>query len=443
MTTGRILFVADSDSQLVTAHRLASHIAGELNWDVFGNIVPAKNRVSRRQIITARLDCPLTFFSMRNLVTETLLEYDAIVAFLPGARLHRLLTRLQWLVRQKNLPKRPVLITGYNGVVYEKHLEGLSWRLGYDLICINSDRDRERFTELQSQLGSDSSELVQTGVLLAQNSELLASLTQNKKTKRIKNVLFACQAIVPQALEEREYLIDKLRDYALTHPERGVYVKPRTLPGEATFHDEEFHFEELYRQRYGEKQPPNLYFAYGSFKTYLKRIDLLITVSSTAVFEAMAAGVPGAILTDVGIKESLGNHFFLGSGMMTTMDSLIADTVPRVNPDWLAYNGLGSQDSLSNATNAVKRLLDEQERAQCFLPFKDIFYDRQLTPYIYSELLPRDEDVKPMIWESISRKAKKLRDKPSQFFHDAWDKQARRLEDAGLIRRNGATKPKD
>ena len=74
--------------------------------------------------------------------------------------------------------------------------------------------------------------------------------------------------------------------------------------------------------------------AAGDMGEVLSRTDLLVTVSSTAAVEAIHRGIPTAILTDFGIRESLGNAHFLGSGCLAAFDDLDAGAHPVADGRW-------------------------------------------------------------------------------------------------------------
>ncbi len=68
--------------------------------------------------------------------------------------------------------------------------------------------------------------------------------------------------------------------------------------------------------------------------------DLLVTVSSTAALESLHRSIPTAILTDLGIREALGNHHFLGSGCLASWDQIDSGLLPTGDPVWLAAQGV-------------------------------------------------------------------------------------------------------
>jgi len=430
-----VLFVVDSESQLKPAYVFACKVAERLGGGVAGNLVPGATRPSRRQITGAKIQAPMTFHGLKHLLEGVILDFGAVVAFLPGSRLLWLRTQLRRKAQINNLRSRPILVTGYNGVVYEGALGGILWRIGYDVVAVNSRRDMDVFEGYLDQLGVDASPLVRSGLMLAQITEpRIEDAVAKARKADIGNVLFACQAVVPSAPEERLYLLERLRDYAMTHPERGVFIKPRARPDERTFHEHPHHYELLYKEAFGKDKPENLHFAYGSFRDMMAKTDLVITVSSTGLLEGLAAGVPGAILTDCGIKEEYGNHFFVGSGLMTTMDDLIANRIPEPNMNWLHNNGFAEDDTLTAASQRVAQLVAEQNGSKELVPFRDVYYTPERAPYVYGRYLPRDTagDVSPE--DAAKNKLRKLVLKPDLFFADAFAKRATKFQQRVLDR---------
>ncbi len=432
MPNSNVLFIADSDSQLRPAYLVATRLAERLGGATFGNLVPSKTRISRRQISNAQVQVPLTFDSLEAVIEKGATEFAAIVVFLPGSRLLRFRLALEAKLRSLNCQRRPILVTGYNGVVYEQHLAGILWRIGYDVVCINSRADEDLFKKQLALLDVESSPLVRSGLMLAQGkAQQLERALGRCEDGAPSGVLFACQAIVPEAQEERVYLLSRLRDYALTHPERDVYVKPRTLPTEDTFHEQPNHYESLFRQEFAGHEIPNLHFAYGSFQDTLKKVDLVVTVSSTALMEGLASGVPGVVLTDCGIKESYGNHFYVGSGMLTTFDRLLVDELPTANRSWLNDNGFDPEDNLSACSTRVVELIEAQRGSEVLLPFQVPYYTRETAPYIYRRFLPKDSPkAKQTSVSGIElrrRKLRKLVANPEAFVRDGIRNQASRV----------------
>lgn len=71
---------------------------------------------------------------------------------------------------------------------------------------------------------------------------------------------------------------------------------------------------------------------------HLDTASALVTVSSTAILEAIARGVPVLALADWGIRRSLVNNAFVDGGFLGTMDDLVAGRFAHPDPEWLAEN---------------------------------------------------------------------------------------------------------
>ena len=80
------------------------------------------------------------------LMHPDLMQFDAIGVFLTGSKISDVRLALGLLPAGE----RPLLFCGFNGVVLEKFMEGMCWRLGYDLICLNGLRDREALERMVS-----------------------------------------------------------------------------------------------------------------------------------------------------------------------------------------------------------------------------------------------------------------------------------------------------
>ena len=90
-------------------------------------------------------------------------------------------------------PKRPVVVTGYVGVVYEKLADGLLLRHGADLVLANSRQDAERFRAVYEGVGADASSVTECALPFLGGARL----------RRAKHdpytVVFAAQPSVPDS----------------------------------------------------------------------------------------------------------------------------------------------------------------------------------------------------------------------------------------------------
>ncbi|WP_461030708.1 DUF6716 putative glycosyltransferase, partial [Streptomyces sparsus] len=231
--------------------------------------------------------------------------------------------------------RRPVLVTGYVGVVYEKLADGLLLRNGADVVLANSAYDAERFRAVYAGVGADPSAVVRCAL------PFLGGEPHRPSTERPFTVTFAVQPSVPASRADRLYLLRRAAEHARTHPEREVLIKLRSKPGEQTTHIEEQPYQRLVGRLPG-GLPANCRLQYGHMGEVLDRTDLLVTVSSTAALESLHRRIPTAVLTDLGIREALGNHHFIGSGCLASWDELDAGLLPKADPEWTTHQGVTS-----------------------------------------------------------------------------------------------------
>lgn len=272
---------------------------------------------------------------------------DVIVLALVGGGVQAMLHGLAhaWQGRTR----RPVVVTGYVGVVYEKLADGLLLRHGADLVLANSRQDAERFRAVYAGVGADDSAVTEVAL------PFLGGAPHTPHDPY--TVVFAAQPSVPETRAERTYLLNRLVQHARMHPERQVLLKLRSKPGEHTTHIEELPYQRL-AQRIG-PLPDNFQTVYGHMGEVLDRTDLLVTVSSTAALESLHRRIPTAVLTDLGVREKLGNHHFLGSGCLTSWDRLDTGEAPEPDRGWLARQGVAADGGYEQSFDAARARIAE------------------------------------------------------------------------------------
>ncbi|WP_406409752.1 hypothetical protein OG923_13225 [Streptomyces halstedii] len=268
--------------------------------------------------------------------------YDVLVLALVGGAVQAMLHGLAAL----RLPRRPVVVTGYVGVVYEKLADGLLLRHGADVVLANSRHDAERFRAVYEGVGADASAVTEAAL------PFLGGEPHRPEEGRT-TVVFAAQPSVPASRADRTYLLRRLVEHARLHPDREVLLKLRSKPGEHTTHIEELPYQRL-AERLPGGLPPNLRLVYGHMGEVLDRTDLLVTVSSTAALESLHRRVPTAVLSDLGVRETLGNHHFVGSGLITSWDRLDGGHLPRPDRTWLAGQGVAADGSYASAYDTAR-----------------------------------------------------------------------------------------
>lgn len=294
-------------------------------------------------------------------------SYDILVLSLVGGGVQAMLHGLAraWHGRAE----RPVVVTGYVGVVYEKLADGLLLRHGADLVLANSRQDADRFREVYDGVGADSSAVTEVAL------PFLGGDTYTGEHDPY-TVVFAVQPSVPDNRRDRDYLLNRAIQHARFHPNREVLLKLRSKPGEHTTHIEELPYQKLVQ---GKDLPANFSLVYGHMGEVLDRTDLLVTISSTAALESLHRRIPTVVLTDLGIREGLGNHHFVGSGCLASWEQLDAGYKPVPDAEWVARQGVMADGSYETAFDAAR------ERIAKLLAGDEM---PALTPYYTAETAP-------------------------------------------------------
>ncbi|MFD6888946.1 DUF6716 putative glycosyltransferase [Streptomyces sp. NPDC059957] len=335
----RVAVLADSDTRwkwgALTARRLAPepdsvHLTGYL---LRGRATPTARQLGEVGVAADRLTEVTCAQFLAELRTPEREPYDVIVLALVGGAVQAVLHGARALWPQP--AARPVFVTGYVGVVYEKLADGLLLRHGADLVLANSRHDAGRFRGVYEGVGADAGAVVETAL------PFLDGQPYEPVSTTAHRVVFAVQPSVPDTRADRAYLLRRAAEHARLHPGREVLIKLRSRPGEHTTHLEELPYQRLAEQLPG-GLPSNCRLVYGNMGEVLDTTDLLVTVSSTAALESLHRGIPTAVLTDLGVRETLGNHHFLGSGCMASWTQLDAGLLPKADPDWLAAQGVGT-----------------------------------------------------------------------------------------------------
>ncbi|OEJ33412.1 DUF6716 putative glycosyltransferase [Streptomyces subrutilus] len=345
----RVAVVADSDTRwkwgALTARRLVPdhQLAGFL---LRGRATPTARQLGE---VGVQGDRP-TEVTCAEFLSEIGREhYDVVVLALVGGAVQAVLHGARALWPEPG--RRPVLVTGYVGVVYEKLADGLLLRHGADLVLANSRHDAERFRAVYEGVGADAGAVTETAL------PFLGGAPYEPAGPRTRTVVFAVQPSVPDSRADRAYLLERAAAHARLHPDREVLIKLRSRPGEHTTHLEEQPYQRLAAKLPG-GLPSNCRLVYGNMGEVLDGTDLLVTVSSTAALESLNRSIPTAVLTDLGIREALGNHHFLGSGCLASWDQLDAGLLPQGDPDWLAAQGVtGGGDPYAGARAKIDGLL--------------------------------------------------------------------------------------
>ncbi len=343
--TLRVAVLADSDTRWKWGSLTANRIAppnSDISLD--GYLLRGRATPTARQL----KEVGVTADSLREVTAVEFLRamekepYDLLVLSLVGGGVQAMLHGLAraWDGRTE----RPVVVTGYVGVVYEKLTDGLLLRHGADLVLANSRQDADRFKAVYDGVGADSSAVTEVAL------PFLGGDTYTGEHDPY-TVVFAVQPSVPDNRRDRDYLLNRAIQHARFHPNREVLLKLRSKPGEHTTHIEELPYQKLVQ---GKDLPANFRLVYGHMGEVLDRTDLLVTISSTAALESLHRRIPTVVLTDLGIREGLGNHHFVGSGCLASWDQLDAGYKPVPDAEWVARQGVAADGAYETAFDAAR-----------------------------------------------------------------------------------------
>ncbi|WP_030145624.1 DUF6716 putative glycosyltransferase [Streptomyces violaceorubidus] len=349
----RVAVLADSDTRWKWGALTATRVRpGDTEIHLDGYLLRGRATPTARQLqeVGVRAD------SLREVTAVEFLRamagargedsYDVLVLALVGGGVQAMLHGLArvW----QDVAERPVVVTGYVGVVYEKLADGLLLRHGADLVLANSRQDADRFRAVYEGVGADAAAVTEVALPFLGGA---AYAGEPGGGEGPRTVVFAAQPSVPDSRRDRTYLLERLIRHARLHPEREVLLKLRSKPGEHTTHIEELPYQKLVQRA---DPPPNFRLVYGHMGEVLDRTDLLVTVSSTAALESLHRRIPTVVLSDLGVREALGNHHFVGSGCLASWDQLDAGHRPAPDPEWVARQGVAADGGYETAFDEAR-----------------------------------------------------------------------------------------
>jgi len=270
---------------------------------------------------------------------------DAVLVAMRGP------TAALMLAMLSDLPQRPVLWSGIPGIALPARRKALVYRAQADLVLVHSHRERDEFLALDRAEG------------LNHRFALTSLPFLERRPSSGDDVVFAAQALVPASRAERRHLVAQLVATAAANPDRRVVLKVRARGGERQTHDERWPLDTLFPTAV----PPNLVVHDGPMGGALDTAGALVSVSSTALIEAVARGIPARVLSDYGVGDQQLNGIFVGSGLIGSTDDLVAGRFVLADPEWAKQNYL--HDERDN--DAAAALRDRvAERSHSGLPVR-------------------------------------------------------------------------
>ncbi len=256
--------------------------------------------------------------------------------------------------RLRTARHRPVLATGLPGISLPATPGAVEFRAGCDLLIVHSRRERRAFGELVESLD------VELDVGLARLPFLPAPSTATRLGSDAGDVVFAAQTRVPPSRDQRRAVLEAL---ARVKPAGSAVVKLRAGAGEEQTHREAFPLALLWAELVAEGRvdPAAVRFVTGSMSDALDGARACVTVSSTAVLEAMASGSSVLVLSDFGVSPELINVVFEYSDCLGSLDDLVAGRFRRPAPAWLTDNYFHTETD-SDWLDQIVRLLRVRDK---------------------------------------------------------------------------------
>lgn len=377
-----LLVVADTDSYLKWGAALAAQLPESWTAELVLIRTPAAPSERQRRVALAG-----TRFSVADVRDVGLEELTALVA---RQRPDAVLLALRGPLVRVVTPivgggaNRPVIVSGFPGLTIPAEEKAVIYREQADLVVLHSRREVREFHAIAERLGVGTVEFglatlpfLRTAARQTVGAGAVGGATgsggagaaagPDGATSDVDldrtDLVFAAQAKVPVEREDRLRMLRWLADAARRRPNRRVVVKVRARAGEAQTHREDYDYGALLadaevRAELGGTLPPNLIVEDGPMSDHLARASALVTVSSTAVLEAIADGVPALLIDDFGVTPKLINTVFEGSGLFAGADALVAGEVRHPDPEWLDdnyFHGPEADDWLARVDALVAR----------------------------------------------------------------------------------------
>ncbi|WP_448005674.1 DUF6716 putative glycosyltransferase [Agromyces bauzanensis] len=339
--TRRLLVVADSDSYVKWGAALASTLPPA--WTSRLAILASPVMPSRRQLADALAGTRFTAADVR------VLHLDDLDALVDGFDPHAVLLSLRGPFVRVVAPRledrgdRPVLVSGFPGLTIPAVPKAVIYREQTDLVVLHSRREVREFRANAAELGLDRRYGLATLPFLATDATGSSTDGSDAASDRT-DVVFAAQAKVPAARDDRVRVLEALAVLARRHPGRRVVVKVRARRGEAQTHLEEHDYADLLDDL-ADGVPPNLVVEDGPMAEKLTRAVALVTVSSTAALEAVALGIPALLLDDFGVSPAMINTVFEGSGLFGSTEDLVEGRFRDAEAAWTADNYFHGRDA--------------------------------------------------------------------------------------------------
>ena len=188
-------------------------------------------------------------------------------------------------------------------------------RSGADLLCLNSADDLALYDRGRKALGLDSSNAVVTGLPILWQTKPRTSAPENP------SIVFFEQPSIPVHPLQRRFLCDQIKELAglADHPViKTAHIKHREHPASEPRGNGQ-------RDRQNDARAAESAPEFQARHTPAAAVWLRHHRLVDGRHESMAMGISTCIVGDLGVTETLGNHFFASSGAIATFAAIKAN----------------------------------------------------------------------------------------------------------------------
>lgn len=255
--------------------------------------------------------------------------------------------------------QRPVIVTGFPGIVDAGRTAGMLFRCPSDIVLLPAPAQLSIYRFEMALLGKHTGNALLYGM-----PSLPASSVHQVSSEKTNRILFIDQSAIPSSASERKELVKQLIRLLNVHEEAEIWIRERVRDGETSIHeaadgtklstvvaDLRFDFPSVARIRIKDEPLHALF----------HHVDGAISVSSTGLVEALAAGLPVASLKTFSHMPEYGNGFFRKSGLQVSIDQILEARWPIADSQWVKSNVLSplqsaGPDNLTGQQRLVNRL---------------------------------------------------------------------------------------
>lgn len=256
-------------------------------------------------------------------------------------------------------PQRPVVATGFPGILDAGRTAGMLFRCPSDIVLLPAPAQFAIYRFEMGILGKRTDNALLYGI-----PSLPAKPVRSAPVADVKRVLFIDQSAIPRSADERRDLVGELVSFLEGFPESEMLIRERVREGETSIHEKAAGtklstiiadlqpiFPVLERIRFKQDPLPDLF----------QEVDGALSISSTGLLEALAAGLPAASLSKFSTIPRYGNGFFRNSGIQVNIAEIICRGWPAANAKWVRRNVLSplrvsEADQLTGQERLVQRL---------------------------------------------------------------------------------------